>query len=144
MNGQLQDRYSISCTSTACSFCDRSANVLSVSYTVHIRFVCYTSVTRLVRLLTVLRPLLMRSLRLRRQSSPPLRRLPSPDKHFLHFFCPFGVRYLYPLIFDCTKIDQLPFHDMYFFSQLLANDDIITTSSKKTMNNSSDTFVWNL
>ena len=27
-------------TSTACAFCDNSTNVLSVSYTVHIRFVC--------------------------------------------------------------------------------------------------------
>ena len=33
--------------STACSFCGRSANVLSVSYTVHIRLVRYTSVTRM-------------------------------------------------------------------------------------------------
>ena len=36
----------VSPRSTACSFCDRSANVLSVSYTVHIHFVHYTSVTR--------------------------------------------------------------------------------------------------
>ena len=69
----------VSWTSAACPFCDRSTNVLSVSYTVHIRFVRYTSV-----------------------HSPPLRRLPSPDKHFLQIFCPFGVHYLYPFICDST------------------------------------------
>ena len=37
----------------------------------------------------------MRSLRLPR-------RLPPPDKHFSRFFCPFGVRYLYPVICDVT------------------------------------------
>ena len=35
----------VSWTSTACAFCDHSTNVLSVSYTVHIHFVDYTSVT---------------------------------------------------------------------------------------------------
>ena len=31
---------------TACAFCDHSGNVLSVSYSVHIRFVSHTSDTR--------------------------------------------------------------------------------------------------
>ena len=44
--------------STACSFCDRSAKLLSVSYTEHIRLVRYTSVTRMFvdRSLSVLEP----------------------------------------------------------------------------------------
>ena len=71
-------------TSTACTFCDRSTNVLSIFYTVHIRFVHYTSAT-----CTLVDPSLsvtclvrMRSLRLPRPHSPPLRRLSSTDKHF--------------------------------------------------------------
>ena len=94
----------VSPMSTACSFCDRSANVLSVSYTVHIRFVRYTSVKRTLvdRSLSVACSVRMLSLRLPRRFSPPLRHLPSPDKQFLHIFCPFGVRYLYPFICDST------------------------------------------
>ena len=81
----------VSWPSTACSFCDRSANVLSVSYTVHICFVRYTSATRtFVDCLFGTYALL----RLPRRSSPPLRRLSSQDKHFFaFFFCPVGVRY---------------------------------------------------
>ena len=41
-------------------------------------------------------------LRLPRRHSPPLRRLPSPEKHLLQIFCPFGVRYLYLFICDST------------------------------------------
>ena len=41
----------------------------------------------------------------RRPSSPP-RRLSPPDKHFLHFFCPFVVHYPYPLICDSTITDR--------------------------------------
>ena len=80
------------------AFFDRSLNVLSVSYTVHIRFVRYISVTRtamsvssplFVRYLSGTYALLMRFMRSlhhpRRPSSPPRRRSP-PDKHFLHFF----------------------------------------------------------
>ena len=94
------------------AFCDRSTNVLSVA--VHLRCVHYTSVTHtaksvsspfFARYLSVTYALLMRFMRSshvpERPSSPP-RRLSSPDEHrisiFLHFFCPFGVCYLYPLI----------------------------------------------
>ena len=89
---------------TACAFCDRSTNVLSVSYTVHIRFVHYMSVTCTLvgRSLSVTCSVRVRSLRLPRQHSPPLRRLPSLDKHFLQIFCPFGFHYLYPFICDST------------------------------------------
>ena len=99
----------VSPTSAACSFCDRSANVLSVPYTVHIRFVRYTSVTRTFgdRSLSVASLVRMHSLRLPRRSSQPLRRLPSPDKQFLHIFCPFGVRYPYPFICDSTITDSI-------------------------------------
>ena len=84
-------------TNIACAFFDRSTNVLSVSYTVHIRCVRYASLSRTLvdRSLSVTCSAHMRSLRL------PWR-LPSPDEHFLQFFCPFGVRYLYPLICDST------------------------------------------
>ena len=94
----------VSPTCTAGSFYDRSANVLSVSYTVHIRFVRYTSVTRTFvdRSLLVTCSVRMRSLRLPRRSLLPLRQLPSPDKQFLHIFCPFGIRYLYPFRCDST------------------------------------------
>ena len=81
MTGQLQDRYNrVTQTNIACAFFDHSTNVLSVSYTVHIHFVCYTSVTRTLvdNSLSVTCLAHMRSLRL-------LQRLPSPDKHFLHF-----------------------------------------------------------
>ena len=44
----------------------------------------------------------MRSLDPPREPSSPPRRLSPPDKHFLHFFCPFVVRYPYPLICDST------------------------------------------
>ena len=56
--------------------------------TVHIRFVRYTSVTRTLvgRSLPVTGSVRMRSLRLPRRYSPPLRRLPSPDKHFFAIF----------------------------------------------------------
>ena len=86
-------------TSTACAFCVRSTNVLSISYTVHIRFVRYTSVTCtwIDRTLSITCAIRMRSLRLLGQPSPRPKRLPSPDKYFLPFFCPFGIRYLYPL-----------------------------------------------
>ena len=79
----------VSGTSTACSFCDRSANVLSVSYTVHIRFVHYTSVTRrfIDQSLSVTCAVHMRTLQLPRRSSPPLL---------------LGVSYLYPVICDST------------------------------------------
>ena len=70
---------------TFCPFLIRYIFVLFVIHLLHVRLLT----TCLVR---------MRSLRLPRRSSPPLRRLPSLDKHFLHFFSPFGVRYLYPLI----------------------------------------------
>ena len=68
-------------TSTACALCDHSTNVLSVSYTVHIRFVRYTSVTLTLgdRSLSVTCSVHMRSIQLPQ-------RLPSPNKHFLHFF----------------------------------------------------------
>ena len=91
-------------TNNACAYFDRSTNVLSVSYTVHIRFVRYTSVTRTLvdRSLSVTCSVRLRSLRLPRRPSPPPRRFPSPDKYFLHFFCPFDNRYLYPLICDST------------------------------------------
>ena len=79
-------------------FFDRSLNVLSVSYPVHIRFVRYISVTRTE--MSVSSPLfarylsgtyallmrLMRSLHLPRRPSSPPRRLSPPDKHFKHFF----------------------------------------------------------
>ena len=70
----------VSWMGTPCSFCDRSMNVLSVSYTVHIPFVGYTSVIRMLvgHSLSVTCLVRMHSLRL-----PP-----SLDKHFLHFFCP--------------------------------------------------------
>ena len=88
---------------------------LSVSYTVHIRFVRYTSVTRTLigHSLSVSCSVRMCSLRLSRQHSPPLRRLPSPDKHFLQIFCPFGVRYLYPYICDSTINIILDNHNRY-------------------------------
>ena len=44
----------------------------------------------------------MRSLHLPRRPSSPPRQLSTPDKHFLHFFCPFGVRSRYPVICDST------------------------------------------
>ena len=92
----------VSWTGTPCSFCDRSMNVLSVSYTVHIPFVRYTSVIRKLagHSLPVICLVRMHSLRLPRRHSPPLRRLPSLDKHFL--------RYLYPLICDSTITHVFP------------------------------------
>ena len=76
--------------STSCDFCDRSTNVLSVSYMVHIPFVCYTSVTRTLvgHSLPVTGSVRMRSLRLPCQHSPPLQWPPSPVKPF----CKFSVR----------------------------------------------------
>ena len=61
----------------------------------------YASVTRAFvdRSLSITCSVHMRSLRARR-SSPHLRQLPPPDKQFLHIFCPFGVRYLYPFVCD--------------------------------------------
>ena len=48
----------------------------------------------------------MRSLHVSRRPSSPPRQFSSPDDHriniFLHFFCPFGVRYPYPVICDST------------------------------------------
>ena len=84
----------VSSTSTACSF-QRFVRSL---YGTHSFCPLYcTSVTRTFvdRSLCVTCSVCMRPLRLPRRSLPPLRRLPSPDKHFLHIFCPFGVRYLY-------------------------------------------------
>ena len=80
----------VSWTGTPCSFCDLSMKVLSVSYTVHIPFVHYTSVIRMLvgHSLSVTCLVRMHSLRLPRRHSPPLRRLLSLDKHFLHSFCP--------------------------------------------------------
>ena len=54
--------------STACAFCDHSTNVMSVSYTVNIRFVGYTSVTLTLvdRSLSVTCSVRMRSLQLPR------------------------------------------------------------------------------
>ena len=56
----------VSRTNIACAFFDRSSNVLSVSYMVHIRCVRYTSVTRTLvdRSLSVTCSAHMRSLRL--------------------------------------------------------------------------------
>ena len=82
-------------TSTACAFCDHSTNVLSVSYTVHIRFVRYTSVT-----LTLVDRSLSITCSVRMRSLQHLRRLPSPDKQFLHFFCLLDVRCPLPLSVD--------------------------------------------
>ena len=88
VNGQYRTGNRVSWARTACAFCDRSTNVLSVSYTVHIRFVRYTSATHTLvdRSLSVTCLVPMRSLRLPRRHSPPLRRLPSPCKHFFVFF----------------------------------------------------------
>ena len=80
------------------AFFDRSLNVLSVSYTVHIRFFRYVSVTHTA--MSVSSPLFvrylsgtyalpmrfMRSLHLPRRPSSPPRRLSPPDKHFFAFF----------------------------------------------------------
>ena len=91
----------VSLTGTACSFCDCSANVLSVSYTVRICFVRYTSVTSasVDRSLSVCL-VRMRSLRLPLRSSPHLRRLPSRDKQFFADFL--SVRRPLPLsIYMC-------------------------------------------
>ena len=117
----------VSPTSTACSFCDRSTNVLSI-YTVHIRFVCYTSVTRTFpdRSLSVTCLVRMRSLRVPRRFSPPLRRLPSPDKQFLQFFCPFGVRYLYPFICDSTITYYLQKITIFILIEFLIHIDTIS------------------
>ena len=95
----------VSRTSTASAFFDRSANVLSVSYTVYIRFVCYTFVTLTFvdRFLSVTCLVSMCSLWLPRRSAPPLRRLQSIDKYILHFFFPFDIRYPYPLS-DCHTL----------------------------------------
>ena len=84
-------------TSTVCTFCHHSTNVLSVSYMVYFPFVRYTSVTltKVDRSLSVTCVVRMHSLQLPR-------RLPPPDKLFLHFFCPYGIHYLYPLICDST------------------------------------------
>ena len=48
------------------------AHYLSGTYALLMRFMCFLHIQR-------------------RPSSPP-RRLSPPDKHFLYFFCPFGVR----------------------------------------------------
>ena len=83
---ELQDRQQSSWDEYRLAFCEHSTNVLSVSYRVHIRFVHYTSVTLTLvdRSLSVTCSVRMRSLQLSR-------RLPSPDKHFLQFFCLFSV-----------------------------------------------------
>ena len=77
-------------TSITRAFCIRSTN--SISYTVHIRFVCYTSVTCtwVDCSLSITCPVRMRSFQLLGWPSPPPRRLPSPDKHF----CLFSVHLL--------------------------------------------------
>ena len=77
-------------TSTACAFCVRSANVLSVSDTVHIRFVRYTAVTRTsvdcsLYVTCVVR---MRSLRLPGRPSPHR----DDFHHWINIFCLFSVR----------------------------------------------------
>ena len=95
----------VSWTNTAWAFCDRSTNVLSVSYTVRIRVVRYISVTCTLvdRSFFFTCSVRVGSLRLPHRYSPPLRRLPSPDKHFWLFFCPLGILYTYPLS-DCHTL----------------------------------------
>ena len=100
------------------AFCDRSTNVLSVAYTLHIRFVRFASVTHtaksvswpfFVRYLYVTYALLMLLCGPYTFRKNP--HLHGDDFHhwmntgwtfFLHFFCPFGIRYPYPLICDST------------------------------------------
>ena len=86
------------------AFCNLSTNVLSVAYTVHIRFVRRTSVAHtakyvswplFVRYLSVAYALLMRftrSLHVSRRPSSPPRQLSSPDDHRINIFCIFSVR----------------------------------------------------
>ena len=85
-------------------FCDCSTKVLSIAYTAHIRFVCYTSFTHIsksvswpffVHFLFVTHALLMhfmRSLHVLRRPSSPCRRLSSPDEHWINIFSIFSVR----------------------------------------------------
>ena len=84
------------------AFCDRSRNVLSVAYMVHIRFACYPLPIRqsfscpfFVRYLSVTYALLkhfMRSLHFPRRPSSPPRRISSPDEHLINNYCIFSVR----------------------------------------------------
>ena len=80
------------------AFCDRSTNVLSVAYTVHIRFVRYTSVTHTAK--SVSSPFFVRCLSVTYVLCAPYTFREDPhrhtettfiaggtsDKHFLHFF----------------------------------------------------------
>ena len=96
-----KDILSVSCRSSA--FCDCSTNVLSVAYTVHIRFTRYTSVTHTVKsvswpffviYLSITYALLvrfMRSFHVPRRPSSPSRRHSSPDEHRINIFCIFSV-----------------------------------------------------
>ena len=96
------------------AFCNRSTNV----YPLHIRYILVLSVIHpllirqsqlVVSSLSVTYALLMRfmrSIHVPRRHSSPKRRLLSPDEHPIHifciFFCPFSIRYPYPLICDST------------------------------------------
>ena len=91
MNGQLTEQvtefpsrvphaHSVFVQRTFCPFRIRYIFVLFVIHPLH------------VRELTVTCPVRMRFYRLPGRPSPPPRRLPSPDKYFLPFFCPFSVR----------------------------------------------------
>ena len=100
-------------TNIACAFFDRSMDVLSVSYTVHIRCARYTPVTR--TLVDRSCPLLVRYLCAPYDFRDDLHRLRDDFHHrinifFLHFFCPFDVRYLYPLICDSTRRKSMVGH----------------------------------
>ena len=96
-------------TDWSSAFCDRETNVLSVACTVHIRFVRFTPVTHTAK--SVSWPFFVRYLSVtyafyafREATETTFITGWTPDKHFLHFFCPFGVRYPYPLICDSTII----------------------------------------
>ena len=85
--GRLRHAHSVVVQRTCCPLLINTVHIRSV------RVTC-TSITRTLvgRSLSVTCLVRMRSLRLLRRQVPPLRRPPSPDKHFMQIFCPFGVR----------------------------------------------------
>ena len=88
--GRVQHAHSVIVQLMFCPFLIRYIFVMSVIHLLHVRLLTvFLYSTCLV---------CKHSLRLLGRHSPPLRRLPSPDKHFLHFVCLFGVHYFYPLM----------------------------------------------
>ena len=101
---------------------------MSGSYTVNIRFICYTSVTR-----TLVDSSLSGTYALLTTSVTTYTALPPPDKRFLYFFCLFGVRYLYPVICDSTISSDSHFNllSKHLFYIFILNNHVFAVYFRK-------------